>query len=353
MVVKNKIMLGGLLLVSCYASALQASTALDSKMVFKPGHASLQHWLLPEAPAYPKNNKPTAKRVALGKQLFFDPRLSGDSNMSCATCHNPSLGWGDALPTARGAKSEMLARATPTVINTAYNSIQMWDGRKKTLEDQALGPITAAQEMNMDLTLLLEFLNASKGYQKAFKGAYSGEPITGELVAKAIASYERTVISRNSKFDSWVQGDKKAMTKKQIKGFKLFVDPQKGNCSVCHSAPNFTDNGFHNIGLLSFGADKPDMGRHSEKPIGLMKGAFKTPTLREITRTAPYFHDGSAKTLDAVMAHYIKGGEVKTNLSPNFKALTLSQSESEAIADFLTTLESPFSEITLPELPLE
>ncbi len=336
------------------ASALPAyaNSVLDGQMVFSAGHASLQHWLLPVSPEHPDDNKPTAARIALGKQLFFDPRLSGDSNMSCASCHHPSLGWGDALPTGRGAKSETLARATPTVINTGYNPIQMWDGRKKTLEEQALGPITAKQEMNMDLTVLLDFLKANKGYQKAFADAYEDQPLTPELVAKAIASYERTVISRNSHFDRWVQGDSGAMTAQQIRGFKLFVDPAKGNCSVCHSAPNFTDNGFHNLGLASFGDAKPDLGRYTEKPIRMMKGAFKTPTLREITRTAPYFHDGSASTLEAVMTHYIVGGVVKTNVSPNLKALTLTAQESADIVAFLQALESPFVEVALPQLPL-
>lgn len=330
----------------------QAENVAYGDIVFRAGDESIQHWLLPARPPYPSDNKPTKERVALGKQLFFDPRLSGDSNMSCATCHNPSLGWGDALATSRGAKSEMLARATPTIFNTGYNSIQMWDGRKKTLEDQALGPITSEQEMNMDITKLMDFLVGNHGYKVAFAEAFPGESITTELVAKALASYERTIISRDSDFDRWVQGDRSAMTKQQVNGFKLFINPDKGNCSVCHSAPNFTDNGFHNLGLASFGEENPDVGRYAEKPIRLMKGAFKTPTLREITRTAPYFHDGSAATLEAVMAHYISGGVVKSNLSPNLKALTLTEQESNDVVAFLSALASPARDVTLPQLPL-
>lgn len=352
MSVFNKLILGMFVFYCVYASDTHANMTLDKKMVFSAGHASLQHWLLPKNPPFPDDNKPTNARIALGEKLFFDPRLSGNGIMSCATCHNPSLGWGDGLPTGQGSNNHRLDRATPTIINTAYNSIQMWDGRNKTLEQQALGPIAAKKEMNMGLDALMAFVNSNSGYQKYFAEAYPNETLSPELVAKAIANYERTIISRNSDFDRWIQGDQSAMTAQQINGFKLFVDPNKGNCSVCHSAPNFTDNGFHNLGLESFGLNNPDLGRYNEKPIRLMKGAFKTPTLREITQTAPYFHDGSSPSLDSVMVHYILGGIVKDNLSPNLKALNLTQQESQDIIAFLKALSSPPITVILPELPL-
>ncbi len=318
---------------------------------FVAGDKSLQYWLLPEV-QHPKNNQPSSARIELGKKLFFDTRLSGDGNMSCATCHSPLYGWSDGLPTAKGFKSEVLGRASPTVINTAYNGIQMWDGRKKSLEDQAMGPMLSNAEMNMDIPKLLEFLKVSKGYSQAFEKAYPGEPIDETTISKAIANFERTVVSRNSPFDRWVKGDKKAMTPQQVKGFKAFVDPNKGNCSTCHSAPNFTDNGFHNIGLASFGDKNADMGRYLERPLKLMKGAFKTPTLRDISLTAPYFHDGSASTLEEVVIHYEKGGIVKTNLSPNMKASNLTAEERAAIVAFMQALTTPPEPFTLPVLPL-
>jgi cytochrome c peroxidase len=345
----------------CSLVALGASVASPSPMtvadatgttyVLEPGHKSLQAWRLPKAVPHPEGNAPTAERVELGRQLFFDNRLSGDGNMSCASCHSPMYGWSDGLPTARGAKSQVLGRATPTVINTAYNSIQMWDGRKKTLEDQAMGPMEANVEMNTDMNKLFAFLNGNEGYRAAFAKAYPGEPINADTVAKAIASFERTVVSNDSPFDRWVAGQKDAMTPEQVAGFRLFVDPAKGNCAACHSGPNFTDNSFHNLGLESFGKENPDMGRYAIRPVAVLKGAFKTPTVREAANTAPYFHDGSAATLDEVMTHYVKGGEVQANLSKDMKKLTLSKAEVQQIISFMDALSTPPKPFEMPALP--
>jgi cytochrome c peroxidase len=285
---------------------------------------------------------------ALGQKLFFEPRMSGDGNMSCATCHNPALGWSDALPTARGVKSSVLGRASPTIYNTAYNTIQMWDGRKKSLEDQAMGPMQANVEMNMDIAKLFQWINTSEGYKADFAKAYPGEPINETTLSKAIATFERTVVSKHSPFDKWVKGNPKAMNAQQVNGFKLFVG--KANCVACHSGANFTDNGFHNLGLASYGEKEPDMGRYAQKPVNAMKGAFKTPTVRESARTAPYFHDGSAKTLMDVVEHYDRGGLVNANLSANMKPLGLTTEEKQALVAFLEALSSPFISVKVPEL---
>ncbi len=260
-------------------------------------------------------------------------------------------GWSDALPTARGFKSEVLARATPTVVNTGYNTIQMWDGRKATLEDQAMGPMEASVEMNTDIPKMLAYLRSTPAYKKDFARAYPGEKISEETVSKAIAAFERTVISNNSPFDQWLAGDKRALTPDQVEGFKIFVDPDRGNCDVCHSGANFTDNGFHNLGLASFAGENPDLGRYAERPLRLMKGAFKTPTLRDITLTAPYFHDGSAATLNEVVDHYVLGGVEKSNTSPNLKSLNLSEKEKFQLVEFMTALTSEQESFELPQLP--
>ena len=323
-----------------------------SSTTFEAGHPSLKKWLLPDEVPTPKDNQLTPERIELGKKLFFDPRLSGDKNMSCATCHSPVFGWSDGLPKARGNKSMELGRASPTVVNTAYNTIQMWDGRKKSLEDQAIGPMKAHEEMNMDLGELMRFLNENEEYSTLFGKAYPDAEIGEETLAKALASFERTVISNNSPFDQWVKGDANALSEQQINGFKVFMDPQRGNCSVCHSAPNFTDNGFHNLGLAAFGKENPDLGRYTQRPLGLMKGAFKTPTIRDASLTAPYFHDGSASTLEEVVEHYQSGGVVKTNLSPNFKAAQLSDQEVEDLIAFMRALTTEPKPFTLPILPL-
>lgn len=320
--------------------------------VFIAGHKSLQHWLLPEMPE-PDDNKINPTRVKLGKKLFFDPRLSGDKNMSCATCHSPLFGWSDGLPTARGNKSMVLGRASPSIVNTGFNNVQMWDGRMPTLEKQAIGPMRAHVEMNMNLAELFKFLKNNVEYATLFKKAYPQLEIGEESLGKAIASFERTIVSKDSPFDKWVRGDSGAMSKNEINGFKVFMDPERGNCSVCHSAPNFTDNGFHNLGLASFGNENPDLGRYTERPLNLMKGAFKTPTIRDITLTAPYFHDGSAATLTEVIKHYETGGIVTSNLSPNFKAAKLTEQEFADLLSFMGALTTQPQNFVLPQLPLE
>ncbi len=324
---------------------------LANNYVFEAGHASLQEWLLPDEVPSPKSNPQTQQKIALGKQLFFDNRLSGNKGMSCASCHSPDKGWADNLPTAIGNKGKVLGRASPTIMNTGFNDIQMWDGRSPTLEDQALGPLESDVEMHTDMAELLLFLNNS-AYTPIFNRVFPSKGVSKETMAQAIAAFERTLVSNNSPFDQWVKGDSGALTQNQINGFKLFVDSEKGNCAVCHSAPNFTDNGFHNLGLASFGQEKPDVGRYAKVPIKLMKGAFKTPTIRDITLSAPYFHDGSASTLDKVMVHYIKGGEVKTNLSPNLKVLSLTNKETSDIIAFMQSLTTPPEPFNLPVLPL-
>ncbi|WP_064791352.1 cytochrome-c peroxidase [Shewanella woodyi] len=333
------------------SSTLDAIEVEYSDHVFVSGHQSLQYWLLPSPVPTPADNPQTSEKIALGKMLFFDPRLSGDSNMSCATCHNPMLAWSDSQSVALGYRSQKLTRGTPPIINVAYNHLQMWDGRLRTLEEQALAPMEAQLEMHANLDEKIALLQSIEGYVEAFSLAFPDEAISKQTMAKAIASFERTVISDSSNFDAWVKGDKNALTRVEIEGFKLFINPQKGNCSVCHSAPNFTDDGFHNIGLASFGDKHPDLGRYKQRPLNLMKGAFKTPTLRDVALSAPFFHDGSAATLTQVVKHYSDGGVVKTNLSPNFKANQLSEDEISAIVAFLNALTSPHEPIQLPKLP--
>ena len=340
-----------LILIMLVSKSGYATEIEFTDYTFIAGHQSLQHWLLPTPVPTPVDNPQTEEKISLGKILFFDPRLSGDNNMSCATCHNPMLGWSDNQPVARGYKSKALGRATPLIINSAYNNLQMWDGRIKTLEEQALAPMEAELEMHADLSSKIALLKSIDGYVTAFDKAFPGKTISRKTMAMAIASFERTVISNNSNFDAWVKGDESALTGDAKLGFQLFINPLKGNCAVCHSPPNFSDDGFHNIGLASFGHDSPDLGRYTQKPLHLMKGAFKTPTLRDIALSAPFFHDGSAQTLTQVIEHYSEGGKVKTNLSPNFNTNTLTSDEITSIVSFLNALTSPHSPITLPILP--
>jgi cytochrome c peroxidase len=339
-------------LLSVFLISILASGAVvaEDKPVLRAGHASLKEWVLPPVTGT-KENTLNAARIDLGRHLFFDPRLSGEGNMSCGTCHNPALGWSDGLPTAKGVKSAILGRASPTIINSAFNTIMMWDGRKKDLEEQAMGPMEANVEMNMDTVRLFKWLNESPGYRKLFEAAYPGEGINAGTLSKGMASFERTVVMNDTPFDKWLAGDAKAMTAQQVHGFDVFLDASKGNCAACHSAPNFTDNGFHNVGLASWGSPNPDMGRFAQKPITRMKGAFKTPELRGIALTAPYFHDGSAKTLKDVVNHYAKGGEVTTNIDPNIQPLKLSDQDKDDLVAFLNALTGTTPSVIIPTLP--
>jgi cytochrome c peroxidase len=289
-------------------------------------------------------NKANEYRVKLGKTLFFDPRLSGSNWISCATCHNPAMGWSDGLPTGIGEGQKALRRATPTIINTAYNHLQMWDGRFRSLEDQAMGPIGSSGEMNQNPEELVKELKAIPGYVEMFNDAYPGRGVTKDTISMALASFERTIISAKSPFDRWIAGDENAISREAKRGFKLFEG--KAHCATCHSGYNFTDDGFHNIGLKS-----SDMGRFAVKAVDVSKGAFKTPTLRNIEQTAPYMHNGAYDSLEDVIDHYVRGGDVKTNLSPNFKKAELSKYEKADLLAFLKTLTGEPLEITYPDMP--
>lgn len=302
-------------------------------------------WLRPETIPAPANNATTPVRVELGRNLFFDPRLSGSNWISCANCHNPALGWSDGLPTAIGNNMKILGRATPSLINTAYNKIQMWDGRFKTLEDQALGPITAEGEMNQNLEEVIAELNAIPGYGALFEAAYPGEGINKTTLAKAISAYERTIVSGDAPFDRWQKGSEKAVDASVKRGFELFKG--KGRCDVCHGGFNFTDDGFHNIGLKG----STDQGRYAKVPLPAMRGAFKTPTLRDIALTGPYMHDGRYGTLEEVISHYDRGGDNIENIDKQIQKLGLSPEEKADLVAFMHALTNPPMQVVVPQLP--
>jgi cytochrome c peroxidase len=334
---------------SALALACLAALAASATEPAPAPTAQDREWLLGDPPE-PADNRSTPARVELGKALFFDPRLSGNGTLSCGTCHNPALGWSDGLKTGVGINGTVLGRATPTVVNTAYNTQFMWDGRKKSLEDQALGPMKTPEEMKTDMGAAIAMLGKIPGYQQMFAQAYPGEAISEETVAKAIAAFERTVVSRDSRFDRWVQGDRHAITRQEWRGYQVFKDPAKGNCAVCHSGPNFTDNGYHNIGIAHApGAE--DAGRYKIRPLAVLKGAFKTPTLRDIELTAPYFHNGSATTLAEVVDHYARGGDDRSNVSKDVRRLPLSEQDKADLVAFMKTLTGPTRTASIPALP--
>lgn len=291
---------------------------------------------------HPEDNPISAEKVSLGKMLYFDPRLSSDNKVSCATCHDPAKGWSNGEAVATGVGGQKGGRSSPTIINSAYQTFQFWDGRAGSLEEQALGPIQNPIEMNMSLEDVVKRLNKIKGYREAFQKVF-GTDVTSDGIGKAIAAYERTIVSGDAPYDRFKAGDKTALSESAQRGMKIFFG--KGVCSACHSGPNFTDNGFHNIGI---GMDKenPDQGRAAISKLEGDTGAFKTPTLREIARTAPYMHDGSLKTLEDVVEHYTKGGIANDYLDEEIFPFKLTPQE---VKDLVTFMEEGLSSEGYPD----
>jgi cytochrome c peroxidase len=287
----------------------------------------------------------TPEKIALGQKLFFDPRLSGSGVISCASCHNPALSWGDGLPKGLGHMGGQLGRHTPTIIDVAYGEPYFWDGRAATLEDQAKGPLTSAKEMNMPAEVAISRIQSIPGYVAAFNGAFPGRDISLDTFAEAVASYERTVVSNSAPFDKWVGGDEQAVSEAAKRGFVLFND--KANCAVCHAGWRMSDDGFHDIGLPG-----TDRGRAAIAPgIVQLEHAFKTPTLRNINQRAPYMHDGSLPTLAAVIDHYDHGFEHRDSLDSQIHPLGLTSAEKSDLLAFLDTLTSVDEPAVVPVLP--
>lgn len=276
---------------------------------------------------YPADNPPTPEKIELGRMLYFDPRLSADNTISCASCHDPQKGWSNGEAVATGVGGAKGGRNAPTIINSAYNKLQFWDGRAGSLEEQALGPIQNPIEMNMTLDALISKLNSVEGYRRRFEQVFGGE-ITADKIAKAIAAFERTILSGDAPYDRYQAGDHSALSESAQRGMKLFFG--KARCSACHIGPNFTDHGFHNIGL-----DSMDPGRKAISQLEGDHGAMKTPTLRDIARTAPYMHNGSLKTLEEVVAHYNKGGNRNPYQDEEIFPLRLSETEIQDLVTFL------------------
>jgi cytochrome c peroxidase len=306
----------------------------------------LASYARPASTPFPEDNAFTPEREALGRVLFFDPRLSGSGWISCASCHNPGLSWGDGLPRAIGHGMKTLGRRTPTILNLAWGQAFFWDGRADTLEAQALGPIQAEGEMNLDLQTMIARIGGIESYKAMFARAYPGEPVAPETVAKAIATFERGVVSPDAPFDRWLAGDEAAISAEAKRGFVVFNT--KAACAKCHSGWRFTDDSFHDIGVTG-----NDVGRGAVlKEIPSMQHAFKTPTLRDADRRGPYMHDGSVATLEAVVDFYDRGGAAaRESLSNDLKPLGLTVDEKRQLLAFMRTLTSPGQPVQVPALP--
>jgi cytochrome c peroxidase len=300
----------------------------------------------PGPPPAPADNPSSPERIALGARLFADPRLSGDGRRSCASCHRPERAFTDGRQRARSLSGVSLQRNTPSLWNLAWSKHYFWDGRAPSLEAQVRAPIEAPDEMGGDWPSILVRLRADAVLTAQFQAAFPGEPpLSQDSVLKALAAYVRSLVSPPTRFDAWVGGDAGALSAAEVRGFALFTG--KAGCVLCHAGWRFTDDRFHDVGLP--GKD-PGRGAVPGGTPGL--AAFKTPSLRELRRTAPYMHDGSLPTLAAVLTHYTGGFVRRPSLAPTMnRKLKLGAQEKADLIAFLHTLSSERAPV--PDAPAD
>jgi cytochrome c peroxidase len=340
------LLLGGLSLAAVFYLAAYAQSSAPKSSVMPIGKpVQIQVPLgLPPVPI-PADNPPTEETIALGRRLYYDPNLSVDGTISCASCHAPQFAFSDNRPVSEGVAKKLGTRHAPTVINSAYSTLQFWDGRASSLEEQAEDPITDPVEMAHSLDGVVKRLQADPKYPELFTKAWGTDQITIDMVAKSIASFERTIIAGDSPFDRFFYGhDSKALSPEAQRGLKIFVDAKKGNCAVCHTLGKdyslFTDNKFHNLGV---GADTRgnlnNLGRYAVTKIDADMGCFKTPSLRNLANRGRYMHDGSFPTVKDALAHYIGGGNWNTHLDKEIHSLdVLTFDERDELLQFLDSL---------------
>ena len=297
--------------------------------------------------AIPADNPQTEAKVELGRQLFFDPRLSGDLSISCATCHDPELAWANHHLVDVGIQGRTGTRNSGTILDAAYMAVQFWDGRAQTLEEQALGPIHNPAEMGDTLENVVRKLSAIEGYRTQFRSVFGGA-VTVDGIAKAIAAFERTVLSGPSPYDRYLAGDKSAMPPAAVRGLRIFNG--KARCRTCHGGPMLTDQGFHNLGV---GMDRPqpDIGREAVTKNPRDRGRFKTPSLRNVALTWPYLHDGSVGTLAGVVDLYNRGGVPNPALDVFIVPLELAADDERDLVAFMEALTGAPPTIDRPVLP--
>lgn len=276
-------------------------------------------------------------KVALGLRLFFDPKLSANQQMSCASCHQPGKGFSNGEPTAAGVTGARGQRNVPSIYGMRHQQSFFWDGRALTLEEQALGPIQNPIEMNESLENVMRKLEASPYYRQRFRELYGG-PASPQSLADALAVFQRAVELKPSAYDRFLAGDPNALSPQQLEGMSVFG--RRAHCSTCHSGPQFSDQKFHNLGV-GFDKPNPDPGRSAISGNSQDYGAFKTPGLRQLASTGPYMHDGSQRSLEEVIEFYDRGGHPNPNLDPEMNALNLLPEEKADLLAFLLALQSP------------
>ncbi len=281
----------------------------------------------------PPTNPITEEKLKLGRKLFFDKDLSADRTVSCASCHDPEKSWTNGRRFGVGVGGKQGTRNVPSLINVAYFKQLFWDGRSGSLERQALMPLLNADEMAMSSqAAVLQRLQEKTEYHELFGKAFA-DGITITNLTQALACYERTILSGNAPYDRYMAGDKQAMSEAALRGMKVFSG--RGKCSGCHVEPKFIDSSFYNLGV-GMDVENPDLGRYHVFQMESAKGKFKTPTLRDVARTAPYMHDGSVNTLMEVVEIYDKGGIPNRYLSVEVRRkLNLTEQEKKDLVVFM------------------
>jgi cytochrome c peroxidase len=312
---------------------------------------------------FPEDNPYMREKVALGKMLFFDPRLSSSGQIACASCHDPELAWADGRTRAFGHDRQTGKRNAMTIMNVAFADRLFWDGRAKSLEDQSKFPIADPLEMNEEHVLAVERINGIEAYRDHFETVFGTPEVTLENIQKAIATFERTIVSRSSPFDRFVKGKKMLLSDEAVKGMHLFRT--KAGCINCHNTPYFSDNQFHNDGQTLFGSKNEDLGLFHVTGDTTDVGKFRTPTLREVTRTGPWMHHGHFPTLLDVVQYYNLGNPAPIQkkhvgterdalipeVSPMLKRLDMDDEELDALLAFLETLSTRTVRMAPPQLP--
>lgn len=310
-------------------------------------------------PEYPNDNLFSESKRELGKVLFFDPRLSSSGQIACASCHDPELGWGDGKRVSHGHDRVPGIRNSKPIINVAFSKIFFWDGRAATLEEQAKFPIEDSREMNSHMDIATTNIKKIKGYEKLFEEAYGDKKIDQDQILKAIATFERTVVSKKSRFDKFIEGDSTKLSNQEIKGLHLFRT--KARCLNCHNSALFSDNQFHNVGLTYYGRKYEDLGRYNVTKKIEDVGKFRTPSLREITKTGPYMHNGLFPEIRGVLNMYNVGMPNQKRKpeqandplfpinSPLLHRLNLNEEEMQALEAFLGSISSVIYREPAPE----
>lgn len=336
-----------LVLVAVVLIGACSSNVTESPGAFTPEIQPLPPQLTTYEPmVIPADNPMTPEKVALGRQLFFDERLSADGSRSCYSCHVCEKGLTDGLPKAVGALNKQLPRSSPTLWNIGYHKEFYWDGRSPSLEKQALAAWTGAN-MSAKADEIVAKLNALEGYRSQFQKVFQSDA-TPDNVVQALAAFERTIISGNTAWDRWRVGDQQAISQSAWRGWNIF---QSIKCNNCHDGVLFTDQQYHNVGI-GMDQQEPDLGRFNATKKPEDTGAFKTPTLRDIAKSAPYFHDGSAATLEEAVDIMLAGGKPNQYLdTKNLQPHKLLPEQREDLLNFLRSLTVDDCNLTKPPLP--